>query len=73
MQHILETAARLVRNPERALLYGVYLPEYLSLSEPLSTACFLDQRGKSLSLLPSLLMSQKSAGELPLAVAAAVC
>lgn len=52
MLNILDTAKNIVRNPDRSLIYGVYLPDYLALQHPLTTNCFLNLRNDPVALLP---------------------
>lgn len=52
MLNILNTAKELAANPHRSLIYGVYLPEYLTLNSPLTSPCFLNHRHEPVSLLP---------------------
>lgn len=52
MDNILDAAAIILRNPHRSVIYGVHLPEYLVLDDPLATSCFLDHRGRHTALLP---------------------
>jgi hypothetical protein len=66
--HILGAAATLARDPRRSLVYGVALADFLALEEPLTTPCFLDHRGRSVSLVPPNWASQT-----PLVTAAPVC
>jgi len=53
---ILDAAASLVRNPNRSLIYGIYLPDYLALTNPLTATCFLNHRHESVALLSENLM-----------------
>jgi hypothetical protein len=53
--HILEATATLVRNPQRPLVYGICLPEYLRQSDPLRAACFRDHLGNPAPLVPKRL------------------
>ena len=50
LSHILDLAAQLNPNPSYSLVCGVALPEYLATSEPLSTACFRDERNMRIPL-----------------------
>jgi len=52
LRHILATAATLFRNPQRALLYGVPLPEFLSQADSLRTKCFRDHLQRAVALVP---------------------
>jgi hypothetical protein len=52
VEHILEAAATLVRNPHRALFYGVSLPAYLAQDEAITTPCFRGHRGEAIALVP---------------------
>ncbi|QDT43469.1 hypothetical protein Pan241w_35700 [Gimesia alba] len=52
VRHILETARNLVRNPNRSLIYGIYLPDYLATADSLTTACFLNHREEPVALWP---------------------
>lgn len=53
-RNILDAVGRGVRNPQRTLFYGVYLPDYLAAIDAVGQACFTDQRGRAVSLLPPL-------------------
>ena len=56
MRNILRAAATIVRNPRRALIYGIYLPHCLATEQPLMSRCFSDNRTRSVALLtPSML------------------
>lgn len=52
LAHILALAAKIQRNPQRSLFYGIALPDYLRRHDPLGQACFLDHRGQAVRLLP---------------------
>lgn len=52
VEHILDAAARLQRNPHRSLFYGIDLPAYLAETEPLHAPCFRDHHGKPVHLVP---------------------
>ena len=53
LRHILDAAGALVRNRQRSLFYGVYLEDYLSETDGVCEACFLDHRGRRAALLPA--------------------
>jgi hypothetical protein len=53
LRHILDAAGELVRNRQRSLFYGVYLDHYLREANAVCEACFLDHRGRRVSLLPA--------------------
>jgi len=57
LTHILDTAASVVRNPERTLFLGVYLPDYVQSVDPIGESLFLDHRGRWHTLLPNLTMA----------------
>jgi len=57
MDNIL-AAAIILRNPQRSVVYGVYLPDYLSLDAPLTTPCFLDHRRRLIPLFPPVPVRQ---------------
>jgi hypothetical protein len=42
--HILQTAARVMQNPNRTLFYGITLLEYLASSIPVTAPLFVDHR-----------------------------
>ena len=52
LQHILDAAAELTKNPQRSLFYGIHLGEFLAESDATSVPCFLDHRGRPVSLVP---------------------
>jgi hypothetical protein len=52
LAHVLDIAARIAANPERSLFYGVALAAYSAESKPLTSRCFRDHRGRSISLIP---------------------
>jgi hypothetical protein len=52
--HILETAARVMREPNRTLFYGITLAEYLTSLHPVTSTRFLDHRGRRQSLIPDV-------------------
>ena len=54
MTHILQTAARVMRNPDRTLLYGITLLEYLASSVPVTAPLFTDHRHDRQSLVPDI-------------------
>lgn len=53
IDHVLQTANRIVRDPQRTLVYATALPDYLA--EPAATTApvFLDHHGNATGLLPS--------------------
>jgi hypothetical protein len=53
LSHILDLAAQLNPNRKYSLVSGIALPEYLAESEPLSSACFRDERNMRMPLLRS--------------------
>ncbi len=54
MLHILETAARVISDPNRTLFYGITLTDYLTTLYPVTSPRFLDHRGGRHSLLPEM-------------------
>jgi hypothetical protein len=52
LRHILSTAATHFRNPQRSLLYGTLLPEFLSQADPLHTKIFHDHLHRAVALVP---------------------
>ncbi len=52
--HILETAAKIISDPNRTLFYGITLTDYLTTLYPVTTPRFLDHRGHHHSLLPDV-------------------
>jgi len=52
LPHILSLAAEVNRNPKRALVYGIRLPEYLETADALQARCFLNHWHKRCALLP---------------------
>jgi len=53
LQHILDTARHLARNPRRSLFYGAALPEYLHQADSVHALCFLNHRGQRLAIVPA--------------------
>lgn len=51
LDHILRTAAALLRNPQRSLFLGVELAAFLQVADPLAARLFRDHQGRRLSLL----------------------
>lgn len=72
MLNILDAAKLLVRNPDRSLIYGIYLPEYLALDDPLTTPCFLNQRQQRVALFPENVMHDTTPNIRTLSVASAL-
>ncbi|MBN8625809.1 MAG: replication-relaxation family protein [Planctomycetes bacterium] len=54
LTNILDAAASIVRNPERTLFLGVYLPDFVNASNPVGEKIFSDHRGQRKSLLPTI-------------------
>lgn len=54
MLHILETAARVISDPNRTLFYGITLTDYLTTLYPVTSPRFLDHRGGQHSLIPDV-------------------
>jgi len=54
LAHILETAARVIHDPNRTLFYGITLGDYLTTLYPVTSPCFLDHRGQRQSLIPDI-------------------
>jgi Replication-relaxation len=65
-KHILDAAARLVRNPHRSLFYACSLPAYLGQSDALGALCFRDHRGDSVALVPASQSPSPASSPLPL-------
>jgi hypothetical protein len=61
LMHILETAARVIRDPNRTLFYGITLTDYLTTLYPVTSPRFVDHRGRAQSLIPDV----KAASLLP--------
>ena len=55
MLHILETAARVISDPNRTLFYGITLTDYLTTLYPVTSPRFLDHRGGQHSLIPDVM------------------
>ncbi len=76
LSHILDLAAQLNPNPSYSLVSGVALPEYLAAAEPLSSACFCNERNMRMPLLRIVAGTKEQTLKVPkeqLAVAAAAC
>jgi len=52
LDNILDAAAGLVRNRQRTLFVGVYLPDYLAAVDAARSPCFVDHLRRRASLLP---------------------
>lgn len=66
LQHILEAARQIQRNPERALFYGVNLETYLTIPDAVTIPCFRDHRGEPVSLVPGPLEAATKPSNQPL-------
>lgn len=53
LQRILQTAAMLMRNAKRSLVYGIDLSTYLRTTDAVTAPCFLDHRLGPVSLIPT--------------------
>lgn len=53
LRHILMTAAGVLRNPQRCLVYGVDLPTFVREDEPLHRGVFRDHFGRATALIAS--------------------
>lgn len=53
LRHILMTAAGVLKNPQRCLVYGIDLPSFVSESEPLHRSVFRDHFNRATSLIAS--------------------
>jgi len=62
LQHILNTARQLVRNPRRSLFYGTALPEYVRRAASVQTSSFLNHRGQRVALVPATPTSSTRVG-----------
>jgi hypothetical protein len=58
LTNILHAASEIVRNPHRLMFCGVYLPDFLSDSHAVTSACLLDQLDQPFALAPAELLSQ---------------
>lgn len=54
LDHILEAAAEVVRNPNRTLFYGATLVSYLTTAFAVTSPAFIDHRGHRQSLVPDI-------------------
>lgn len=52
LDNIMSAAARLVRNPQRTLFIGTYLPDFQLSADAAREACFVDHRQRNLALVP---------------------
>jgi len=69
LTNILAAAAAVVRNPQRTLFLGVYLPDFIAATDPVGEPLFLDHRGRRHALLPGIAVSNsRSADSLALTV-----
>ena len=50
--HILSEAGRLMRNPDRALFYGVSLVAYVASTHAVTEPCLHDHRDRPVALVP---------------------
>lgn len=53
LRHILSTAATVLRNQQRSLVYGIDLPTFVAEEEPLHRHVFLDHLGRATALIAS--------------------
>lgn len=53
LRHILMTAAGVLRNPQRSLVYGIDLPSFVREAEPLHRSVFRDHFGRATALVAS--------------------
>lgn len=53
LRHILSTAAGVLRNPQRSLIYGIDLPTFIHEEQPLHTSVFRDHLGRATALIAS--------------------
>jgi hypothetical protein len=51
LKHILDLAGRVIRNPQRSLVYGITLPGYVATLHGVTSPVFLDHRGHSCALV----------------------
>lgn len=58
-RNVLELAGQLVRNKQRRIFFGIYLPDYLSCPHVFSAPIFLDQNLQQASLLPASELGQQ--------------
>jgi hypothetical protein len=70
LQSILDLAARHTTNPQRALIYGTHLDEYLKQPDALCHPCFRTHHGEPIALVPDL-PAPSSSSRLPSASVAA--
>lgn len=66
LANILDAATMIVRNPERTLFLGVYLPDYVNAVDPVRESLFVDHRGRRHALLPGLASEIRVADSLSL-------
>ncbi len=71
--NILRLAATGARNPSRALVYAVHLPQYLAEQNPLHEPIFHDHRGLRACLMPSPLLLKPTPSTECMAEAVGVC
>jgi len=72
IRNILAMANSLARNPQRSLLYSVFLPEYLDDPMPLTVPIFTDHRDEQVSLVPAIPQAFRPENQEALASAMAV-
>ncbi|HEX5314168.1 MAG TPA: hypothetical protein VFX38_04560 [Gammaproteobacteria bacterium] len=53
LRHILMTAAGVLKNPQRSLVYGIDLPTFIREEEPLHRSVFRDHFGRATALIAS--------------------
>ncbi len=51
VQHILDAARTVLRNPQRTLVYGTRLDDFLARPDPLNSPCFRDHLGRRRALV----------------------
>ena len=64
--NILAAAVTVMRNLERTLFLGVYLPDYVNAADPVGEELFLDHRGRRHALLPNVVPASDPAESLAL-------
>ncbi|MBI2805223.1 MAG: replication-relaxation family protein [Planctomycetes bacterium] len=52
LRHILDAAGSLLRNPQRSLIYGIHLQDFLAQPQALTAPCFTDHRRQPAALVP---------------------
>jgi hypothetical protein len=71
LSHILQRASQVARNPQRSLVYGICLSDFLNQPRALTRRCFQNHRGERVALVTHYDQEQRSPVIMPAAQAIA--